>query len=113
MQNKTLQRERRHRRIRAKVQGTADMPRLSVYKSNRHLYGQLIDDERGHTLLAGSTEKTKGKNMIEKAKAAGMALAKLAQDKKIKKVVFDRGGFIYIGQVKAFADGAREGGLTF
>lgn len=110
---KTEKRERRHRRIRSKVSGTADMPRLSVYRSNKFVYAQLIDDEKGSTLAATSTKDIKGKGMLEKAKQAGVELAKKAQEKKIKKVVFDRGGFIYTGRVRALAEGAREGGLTF
>jgi large subunit ribosomal protein L18 len=110
---KTQKRERRHARIRAKVAGTLEMPRLSVYKSNKYLYAQLINDDKGETLAATSTKEAKGKGLTEKAKAAGMELAKLALAKKIEKVVFDRGGFIYTGRIKALADGAREGGLKF
>jgi large subunit ribosomal protein L18 len=110
---KTTKRERRHRRIRSKVKGTLEMPRLSVYKSNKFVYAQLINDDKGETLAAASTKDVKGKGMLEKAKNAGIALAKLAIEKKIKKVVFDRGGFIYTGRVRAIAEGAREGGLTF
>jgi large subunit ribosomal protein L18 len=112
-QIKTEKRARRHKRIRSKVSGTSDMPRLSVFKSNKFVYAQLIDDEKGATLVAASTQDIKGKGMLEKAKKAGLEIAKLAQEKKIKKVVFDRGGFIYTGRVKALAEGAREGGLTF
>ncbi len=110
---KTIQRERRHNRIRAKVAGSESMPRLSVYRSNKFVYAQIINDEKGITLAAASTKDMKGKGMLEKAKLAGMELAKLAQAKKIEKVVFDRGGFIYTGRVKALAEGAREGGLKF
>jgi large subunit ribosomal protein L18 len=110
---KTLKRERRHRRIRAKVFGTEDMPRLSVYRSNKFVYAQIINDEKGITLASASTKDMKGKGMLEKAKLAGAEVAKRAQEKKIKKVVFDRGGFIYTGRVKALAEGAREGGLKF
>ncbi len=106
-------RERRHRRIRAKISGTGDMPRLSIYKSNKQMYAQLIDDTKGHTIAAISTAKINGKGMIEKAKSAGIEIAKVALSKNIKKIVFDRGGFIYTGQVKSLADGAREGGLIF
>ena len=106
-------RTRRHNRIRAKVTGTIERPRLSVYKSNKHLYAQLIDDAAGNTLASISTGAIKGKGMIEKAITAGKEIAKLASSKNIKKIVFDRGGFIYTGQVKALADGAREGGLEF
>ncbi len=110
---KTEKRERRHRRIRAKVRGTSDMPRLSVYKSNKFIYAQLINDDAGATLAHVSTAAVSGKGLVEKAKQAGAALAKLAKAKNITKVVFDRGGFIYTGRIKALADGAREGGLTF
>jgi large subunit ribosomal protein L18 len=103
----------RHRRIRAKISGTSDMPRFSVYKSNTTVYGQIIDDSKGVTLVSFSADKAKGKNFVEKSANAGKELAKLATEKGIKKVVFDRGGFIYTGKIKAFADGAREGGLKF
>ena len=105
--------EVRHNRIRAKISGTSLMPRLSVYKSNTSVYGQIIDDSKGVTLAAYSADKAKGKNFTEKSANAGKELAKLAQEKGISKVVFDRGGFIYTGKIKAFADGAREGGLKF
>ncbi|MES2436521.1 MAG: 50S ribosomal protein L18 [Patescibacteria group bacterium] len=106
-------RARRHGRIRAKISGTQEKPRISVYKSNKQVYAQIINDDLGTTLAAASTQKVAGKGMLEKAKAAGMELAKLALSKNISKVVFDRGGFIYTGQIKAFAEGAREGGLSF
>ncbi len=103
----------RHARIRAKVSGTAERPRLSVYKSNTAVYGQLVNDALGATLVAYSTDKATGKSTLEKSKNAGKEIAKLALAKGVKKVVFDRGGFIYTGKIKAFADGAREGGLQF
>lgn len=110
------QRERRHRRIRAKVSGTADKPRLCIYKSNKFIYGQIIDDAKGKTLFSVSdikldsgTKKTK----VERAKIVGAMLGKMAVDKKLKKVAFDRGGFIYTGRVRALAEGAREAGLDF
>jgi large subunit ribosomal protein L18 len=103
----------RHTRIRAKISGTKEMPRLSVYKSNTAVYGQIIDDTKGATVVAFSTGKAKGKNTLEKAFNAGSEIAKLAVAKGIKAVVFDRGGFIYTGKIKAFADGARSGGLKF
>ena len=113
---KREQRERRHKRIKAKVSGTALKPRLSVYRSNKFIYGQLIDDKSGKTLMTVSdikldTGTKKGK--LEKAKIVGAMLGKMATDKKIKKIVFDRGGFIYTGRVKALAEGAREAGLQF
>lgn len=111
--NKRTKIENRHKRIRAKISGTSFMPRFSVYKSNTSVYGQIIDDEKGMTLASFSADKAKGKNMVEKSMNAGKEIAKLAQEKGVKKVVFDRGGFIYTGKIKAFADGAREGGLAF
>ncbi|MBU6370693.1 MAG: 50S ribosomal protein L18 [Patescibacteria group bacterium] len=103
----------RHARIRAKVSGTAERPRLSVHKSNTSVYGQVIDDTKGVTLAASSAAEAAGKGLVEKSKNAGKEIAKLAIAKGVKKVVFDRGGFIYTGKIKAFADGAREGGLEF
>ena len=97
-------RDRKRKKIRAKVSGTADRPRLSVFKSNTGLYAQLVDDVKGVTLAAA-----KGVD----AKAVGAALAKAASAKKIKSVVFDRGGYIYAGSVKALAESAREAGLEF
>lgn len=111
--SKSEQRTRRHRRIRAKVIGTSERPRLAVFKSNNYIYAQLIDDTKGATLSAVSDMGLKGKTKTERAKLAGTALAKSAKEKGVKEVVFDRGGFIYTGRVRAFADGAREGGLTF
>lgn len=110
--NKHKTKLKRARRVRAKMKGTKSMPRLSVFRSNKQIYAQLIDDTVGMTLLGISEIEVKleGKP-IDKAKAAGMALAKKALEKKIKKVVFDRGGNAYHGRVKAFAEGAREGGL--
>lgn len=111
--SKTEKRIRRHRRIRAKVMGTALRPRLAVFKSNIYFYAQLIDDTKGVTLAAFSDVGLKGKTKTERAKMAGEALAKKAVTKGITQVTFDRGGFIYTGRVRAFADGAREGGLVF
>lgn len=110
---KNEQRTRRHRRIRAKVSGTAARPRLAIFKSLAYFYAQLIDDTKGTTLASSSDMGLKGKTKTERAKLAGIALAKAAKEKKIASVVFDRGGFIYTGRVRAFADGAREGGLVF
>ena len=111
--SKTEQRIRRHRRIRAKVSGTAERPRLAIFKSNSFIYAQLIDDTKGATLAASSDMGLKGKTKTERAKLAGVALAKSAKDKGVNTVVFDRGGFIYTGRVRAFAEGARDGGLIF
>ncbi|HEY1037443.1 MAG TPA: 50S ribosomal protein L18 [Candidatus Paceibacterota bacterium] len=105
-------RDRRRKRIRAKISGTAERPRLSVYKSNAYIYAQVIDDSKGVTLAAASSMNAKG-NKTEAAKAVGAELAKLAKSKGISKIVFDRGGFIFTGRVRALADGAREGGLEF
>ena len=104
------------RRIRGKISGTAQKPRLSVYRSNAEIYVQLIDDLSGVTLLAASTKDksfTRTGNKSEQAKAIGTALAALAVEKGISDVVFDRGGYLYHGRVKALAEGAREGGLKF
>jgi large subunit ribosomal protein L18 len=104
---------RRHKKIRAKVFGTEEKPRLSVFKSNKYIYGQLINDDKSVTILSLSSMKVKGKTFTERCVETGKEIAKLALAKKISKVVFDRGGFKYVGRVKAFADGAREGGLKF
>lgn len=110
---KTEKRERRHKRIRARISGTKDRPRLSVFKSNKGLYVQLIDDEKSVTLASASSLSETSGTMLEKAKETGKSLAKAAGAKGIKKVVFDRGGYVYTGKVKALAEGAREGGLSF
>ena len=110
---KTEKRIRRHNRIRSKVKGTNDMPRLSVFKSNTAVYAQVIDDKKGITLVSGSSKDIKGGTVLEKAQQVGLDIAKKAVVKKISKVVFDRGGYIYTGKVKALAEGAREGGLKF
>ncbi|MFC1623531.1 50S ribosomal protein L18 [Patescibacteria group bacterium] len=106
---KTEKRIRRHNRIRAKVKGSKDMPRLSVFKSNTSIYAQIIDDEKGTTIVSASVKGA----TTDKVKKLGEELAKKAVEKKIKKVVFDRGGYIYTGKIQALADGAREGGLVF
>ena len=106
-------RKRRHNRVRKKVVGTADRPRLAVYRSNRHMYAQVIDDFAGRTLASASTLKdaTSKDDRLSAAKAVGEAIADRAKDAGIKSVTFDRGGFRYHGRVKAIAEGAREGGL--
>lgn len=112
--NKELTRQRRKARIRAKVKGTAERPRLVVFRSLMHVYAQLIDDESGKTLLSTSDLKGKSKGKkTDSAKNAGMKIAELAKEKKISSVVFDRNGYKYHGRVKALAEGAREGGLKF
>ena len=114
--DKNKLRRKRHLRVRNRVAGTAERPRLNVFRSLAHIYAQIIDDDKGITLVAaGSVEKTfegKGGN-IAAAKAVGAAIAKKALEKGISEVVFDRGGYIYHGRVKALAEAAREGGLKF
>jgi len=110
---KTQQRDRRHKRVRAKVVGSGERPRLSIYKSNTRLTAQIIDDAKGATIAAVSSANEKGKTPRERAEAAAATLAKLAGAKGVKAVVFDRGGFQYLGTVKAFADAARAAGLEF
>ncbi|MSR70913.1 50S ribosomal protein L18 [Candidatus Kaiserbacteria bacterium] len=112
--------QRRHKRIRAKVIGTPERPRLSVYKSNRYLHAQIIDDEAGRTLVAGSTKeynnpdaKKVGAGKMAASEKLGLQLAKAAKAAGISKVVFDRGGFRYTGRVATLADAARKGGLEF
>lgn len=112
---KREKRKIRHKRIRAKIKGTKSRPRLFVFRSAKHIYCQLIDDEKGRTILAASDfELKKGKRKkVEIAKEVGKLIAKKAKKLKIEKVVFDRGGYKYHGRVKALAEGAREGGLKF
>ena len=110
---KQLKRERRHRRVRAKVESSASRPRLSIYKSNTRLVAQIIDDTKGTTLAAVSSSDEKGKTPRARAEAAALTLAKRASEKGVKSVVFDRGGFQYLGTIKAFAEAARKGGLQF
>jgi large subunit ribosomal protein L18 len=109
---KIAKRERRHVKIRTRVAGTAEKPRLSVFKSNLYIYAQLINDDASVTIAAASSAKEKGAKAIAATKV-GEVLAKAALAKGVKKVVFDRGGFKYTGRVKALADGARKGGLEF
>ncbi len=111
--SKTEQRHRRHRRIRAKVSGTSSRPRLSIFKSNNYIIAQLIDDTKGVTLAAVSDKGFKGKTKTFRAKEAGEAFAKTSLAKGFTMVVFDRGGFIYTGRIRAFAEAARAGGLSF
>ncbi len=110
---KIQDRTRRRARIRAKISGTKETPRLSVFRSGRFIYAQLIDDDKGVTLAAGSDMKAKKGTKTERAKAVGQQIAEMAKAKGITKVVFDRGGFLYRGRVASLADGAREGGLIF
>ncbi len=115
--NRKAIRAKKHYRIRRHINGSADCPRLAVYRSNKHIYAQLIDDVAGTTLASASTNEAalKGENGSNKdaAKKVGLKLAENAKAKGISKVVFDRGGLIYHGRVAALAEGAREGGLDF
>ncbi len=115
--SKKVIRHKRKRRIRARVEGTGDRPRLAVFRSNRHLYTQVVDDVKAQTIVAASTleEEMKGKvtGSVEGAKTLGTLLAKRALAKGVTQVVFDRAGYLYHGRVKALADAAREGGLKF
>ena len=111
--SRQLKRARRHKRVRAKVIGTAERPRLSVYKSNTRLVAQIINDDESKTILAVSSATQKGKTPRERAEQAAAVIATEAKQKGISKVVFDRGGFQYLGTIKAFADAARAAGLEF
>ena len=117
--SRSLARERRHTRVRKHLSGTATRPRLNVFKSLSGIYAQIVDDMEGNTIISASTvdkelrEKMKGLKKTEQAKAIGKAVAERAKSKGISSVVFDRGGFRYVGRIKALADGAREGGLQF
>ena len=111
--HKAARRERRHRRVRAKVSGTEMRPRLSVYKSNTQIIAQVINDETGKTLAAVVSLKEKGKTPRERAEEAARTIAKSAKAKGVVRVVFDRGGFEYTGAIKTFADAARAAGLEF
>ena len=119
MQNRLVARDRRHRRVRKKVRGTAARPRLTVFRSSKHIYAQIVDDTKGGTLAHASTlskelkGKLDGKNKTDEAKAVGKLLGEIAKKKGITKVAFDRNGFIYHGRIKALADAAREAGLQF
>lgn len=113
MNSKRQQRERRHARIRAKIQGTAEKPRLVVFRSLKRNSAQLIDDAKGHVLFAANDLKMKGGTKSERAKKVGLELGKKAVEKGVSACVFDRNGYKYHGRVKALADGAREGGLKF
>ncbi|NLN15383.1 MAG: 50S ribosomal protein L18 [Tissierellia bacterium] len=116
-EDRNLNRKARHRRVRKKISGTAERPRLNVYRSGKHIYAQIIDDTKGHTLVSAST-LDKSLNLTstgnkEAAKVVGELIAKRALEKGIENVVFDRGGYIYHGRVQALAEGAREAGLKF
>ena len=116
---KLTPRERRHRRVRGRVSGSPERPRLNVFRSGRHIYAQVIDDTRGHTLVAASTldptlrDSLKELTKVEEANRVGRLVAERAKEQGIEAVVFDRGGWLYHGRVKSLAEGAREGGLKF
>ncbi len=118
-QRKRLARQRRHRRVRSTISGTAERPRLNVFRSLKHIYSQVIDDATGQTLVSASTLDREvsallgERNKTEQASIVGQVLARRALDKGISRVVFDRGGWAYHGRVKALADGARQEGLEF
>ncbi len=116
MSIKSEKRIRRHKRIRSRVIGTKDRPRLCVFRSNQHIYAQLIDDDKAKILLSASDKDLKvkrGEKKYDVSKEVGKLIAKKAIEKKIEKVIFDRGGIVFHGRIKALADGAREGGLKF
>lgn len=110
---KTIKRAQRHRRVRARVSGTPEKPRLAFFRSNKHTYAQIIDDVAGKTLLGVSSIKSDSGGAVKNAEQMGNDIAKQATKKNIKKVVFDRGGFAYTGSVKVFADAVRKGGIEF
>ena len=113
LQRKQVTFARRKARTRAKIHGTAERPRLAVFRSNTNMYAQIINDDKGTTLAAADTRTAKGKTPVERAKEVGLEIAKKAAAAKVTKVVFDRGGYIYTGKIKLIADAAREGGLQF
>jgi len=114
-ESNNVARLRRHSRVRNKVSGTAEMPRLNVFRSNENIFVQIIDDTKGNTLVSSSSVELKLKNggNVEAAKLVGKDIAEKAKKAKIKKVVFDRGGYLYHGRVEALAEAARENGLEF
>ena len=115
-ESKAVIRKRVHKRIRRKVAGSTERPRLAVFRSVKHIYAQVIDDTVGHTLAAASSNEKSGIKSggnVAGAKAVGKLLAERAKEKGVKSVVFDRGGYLYHGRVKALAEAAREGGLQF
>ncbi|OHA24549.1 MAG: 50S ribosomal protein L18 [Candidatus Taylorbacteria bacterium RIFCSPLOWO2_01_FULL_44_26] len=113
LENKNRIFQRRRLRVRAKIHGTAERPRLSIFRSNKFLYAQIINDDLGQTLAASSSRNLSGTKPSEHAKTVGVMIAKAAKAAKIDKIVFDRNGYIYGGKIKTIADAAREGGLDF
>jgi len=113
MINKLIRRNKRKTKIRSRISGTLKKPRLAVHRSNKHIFAQLIDDENRNTLLAVTDLKLKKGTKSEKAHNVGQELAKIAKEKKVTTVVFDRSGFKFHGRIKELAQGAREGGLNF
>lgn len=113
MTGKHIQQQNRQIRIRKKIRHTSDALRLTVFRSNKHIYAQIVDDVKGTTLVSAAEEKNLTGPKIERAKTVGVTLAKKAHEQKIAKVVFDKGSYAYHGRVKALAEGAREGGLNF
>lgn len=117
--SRTIARIRRHARVRKNISGTQERPRLNVFRSVTEIYAQVIDDQSGHTLAAASSvdnelrKKMEGLNKTEQAKLVGQTVAERAKSKGVTSVIFDRGGFRYMGRIKALADGARENGLQF
>ena len=115
--DKNKMRQKRHLRVRMNIAGTASLPRLNVYRSNKHIYAQIIDDEKGVTLVSASSNdkelKLANGSNVEAAKQVGALIAKRALEQSITAVVFDRGGYLYHGRVQALAEGAREAGLKF
>ncbi len=115
MDRKHAARQRRHQRVRKGIRGTSELPRLSVYRSNMHIYAQLIDDDRGYTLAAASSQEdglAPGGSKTATARQVGERIAQRAREAGIERALFDRGGFRYAGRVKALADGARDAGLA-
>ncbi len=110
---------KRHRRIRKKLKGTAEVPRLCVFRSTNHIYAQIVDDDQGSSICGASTlskaivTEIAGLGKMERSKRVGILIARIAKEKGIEKVAFDRGGYLYHGRVRALAEGAREGGLKF
>ncbi len=113
MQSKATQRQRRHKRIRAKISGDASRPRLSVFRSNRFISAQLINDELGMTLASAFSREVSGASALERARAVGAFIARRGKERGVTAAIFDRGGYRYAGAIEALAEGARENGLQF